>query len=69
MEEERRKQEVEEAIAAANRVLMNLRQEPRYQVQAAGESGICWEAECLLPGSSTPGSMMRERLWRKQDAA
>ena len=26
MEEERRKQEVEEAIAAANRVLMNLRQ-------------------------------------------
>ena len=41
MEEERRKQEVEEAIAAANRVLMNLRQ-AETALSSAGSWGI-WD--------------------------
>ena len=41
MEEERRKQEAEEAIAAANRVLMNLRQ-AETALSSAGSWGI-WD--------------------------
>ena len=41
MEEERRKQEVEEALAAANRVLMNLRQ-AETALSSAGSWGI-WD--------------------------
>lgn len=41
MEEERRKQEIEEAIAAANRVLMNLR-EADGSLESAGNWGI-WD--------------------------